>query len=62
MRHTPRPIREAEIAKLKTQRRVLRPNFLNRIMVGKTDMQFTTPTKAVIRVALMWSDVRMVLE
>jgi hypothetical protein len=53
MRHTPRPTKLAAIAKLRVQSKIFLPNFLKRIRVGKTEMQFTNPTRAVIRVDLM---------
>ncbi len=50
------------MAKLRTQRSDLRPNFLKRKIVGNTDKQLTTPTSAVITVALSPVDVKIVLE
>ena len=62
IRHIPSPISEAAMAKLKTHRRTLRPNFLKRMIVGNTDRQLTTPTMAVIKVAFIDKELRMVLE
>jgi hypothetical protein len=53
MRQTPRPTKLAAIAKLRVQSKIFLPNFLKRIRVGKTETQFTNPTRAVIRVDLM---------
>jgi hypothetical protein len=58
----PSPISEPEIAKLRVHRRTLRPNFLNKMIVGKTETQFTTPTRAVIYVAFNESVYKIVLE
>jgi hypothetical protein len=62
MRHTPRPIKQAAIAKLPVHSRTFLPNFLKSISAGKTDTKLTNPTRAVTKVGLNPVDFRMVLE
>ncbi len=62
IRHTPRPIKLAAIAKLKVHSRIFLPNFLKRIRVGNTETQFTKPTRAVITVDLIPVEFRIMLE
>lgn len=53
---------EAETAKLIVQRMILRPNFLNIHIVGKTDMQLTVPTKAVMMLGARPEETMIILE